>query len=148
MCICRTTSGMVSSAASGGRITMSTPSPSTFSSESVTSAATSMSASSVSESPVISQSIHTMRSFMRLTLRGAPLAGQGRAALARTPPELGLDAAPRDRPERRRGTGTGAADGRRGCSGRPAAVPWRRARTCSIAAATRSSAPPCGRRAR
>lgn len=65
MCICRTTSGMVSRAASGGRITMSTPSPSTFSSESVTSAATSMSASSASESPVISQSIHTMRSFMR-----------------------------------------------------------------------------------
>lgn len=64
MCICRTTSGMVSRAASGGRITMSTPSPSTFSSESVTSAATSMSASSVNESPVISQSIHTMRSFM------------------------------------------------------------------------------------
>ncbi|MDH6191271.1 hypothetical protein M2168_004303 [Streptomyces sp. CZ24] len=68
MCILRTTSGMVSSASSGGRITMSTPSPSTFSSESVTSAATSMSASSASESPVISQSIHTMRSFIRLSL--------------------------------------------------------------------------------
>lgn len=65
VCIWRTISGMVSRALSGGRITMSTPSPSTFSSESVTSAATSMSASSVSESPVISQSIHTMRSFMR-----------------------------------------------------------------------------------
>lgn len=45
---------------------MSTPSPSTFSSESVTKAATSISASSVNESPVISQSIHTIRSFMRL----------------------------------------------------------------------------------
>lgn len=44
------------------------PSPSTFSSESVTSAATSMSASEDSERPVISQSIHTMRSFMSLTL--------------------------------------------------------------------------------
>ena len=62
----RTTSGMVSSAAAGGRITMSTPSPSTFSSESVTSAATSMSASSASESPVISQSIHTSRSLIAL----------------------------------------------------------------------------------
>ena len=78
MCIWRTTSGIVSSAASGGRITMSTPSPSTFSSESVTSAATSMSASSDSERPVISQSIHTMRSFMRLTLRPAPAPGQAR----------------------------------------------------------------------
>lgn len=68
MCISRTTSGIVSSASSGGRMTMSTPSPSTFSSESVTSAATSMSASEDSERPVISQSIHTMRSFMSLTL--------------------------------------------------------------------------------
>ncbi len=69
VCIARTTSGIVSRARSGGRMTMSTPSPSTFSSESVTRAATSMSASSDSERPVISQSIHTMRSFMCLTLR-------------------------------------------------------------------------------
>ena len=87
MCISRTTSGIEASASAGGRITTSTPSPSTFSSESVTRAATSTSASSVSESPVISQSIHTMRSFMSFTLRRHPSAA---AALSRDPRRPGV----------------------------------------------------------
>ncbi len=61
----RTMSSMCSSTPSGGRITTSTPSPSTVSCESVTRAATSISASAVRSSPVISQSIHTMRSCER-----------------------------------------------------------------------------------
>ena len=72
----RTTSGMWSSASCGGLMTTSTPSPSTLSSESVTSAATSTSASWPRSRPVISQSIQTIlswRSGMAVTLeaRGA-----------------------------------------------------------------------------
>ncbi len=59
----RTKSIICSSAAAGGLMTMSTPSPSTLSSESVTSAATSTRASASRSRPVISQSIHTRRSF-------------------------------------------------------------------------------------
>src|SRR6478609_3382104 len=68
VCILRTTSTIWSIDSGGGLMSTSTPSPSTLSSKSVTSAATSTSASSVMLSPVISQSIHTRRSFMRLTL--------------------------------------------------------------------------------
>ena len=46
---------------------MSTPSPSTLRSKSVTRAATSMSASCSRDSPVISQSIQTRRSFSEAT---------------------------------------------------------------------------------
>ena len=49
-------------------MTTSTPSPITFSSKSVTRAATSISASAPRSSPVISQSIHTRRSFTPSTL--------------------------------------------------------------------------------
>ena len=59
----RTTSTIWSSAAAGGLMTTSTPSPRTLSSESVTSAATSTSASCSRDRPVISQSIHTSRSL-------------------------------------------------------------------------------------
>src|SRR5690349_17866974 len=52
-------------ASPGGLMTMSTPSPSTLRSKSVTSAATSISASAVRSRPVISQSIHTSRSLTR-----------------------------------------------------------------------------------
>ena len=47
-------------------MTTSTPSPSTVSSESVTTAATSTSASVARSSPVISQSIQTIRSLVPL----------------------------------------------------------------------------------
>src|SRR5215218_1731309 len=53
---------MVARASSGHAMTTSTPSPSTLSWESVTSTATSMSASRCRSRPVISQSIQTMRS--------------------------------------------------------------------------------------
>ena len=69
MCICRTMSRICSSAAAGGLITTSTPSPSTVSSESVTRAATSTRASVRRSSPVISQSIQTMRSCERSLFR-------------------------------------------------------------------------------
>ena len=59
----RTKSSICSSASAGGAMTRSTPSPSWLSSKSVTRAATSMSASFSRESPVISQSIQTMRSL-------------------------------------------------------------------------------------
>src|SRR6478609_42445 len=75
VCILRTTSTIWSIDSCGGLMSTSTPSPSTFSSKSVTRAATSTSASSVMLSPVISQSIHTSRSFMRLTLDVAVLLG-------------------------------------------------------------------------
>ena len=60
----RTTSGIRVSCSAVAPMTMSTPSPMTFSSESVTSAATSMSRSEPRSSPVISQSIHTSRSVI------------------------------------------------------------------------------------
>ena len=60
----RTTGTIASSLASGAWMTMSIPSPSTLSSESVTSAAISTSASDEMSRPVISQSIQTMRSFL------------------------------------------------------------------------------------
>ena len=63
-CISRTTSGIRSSCSAVAPTTTSTPSPRTFSSLSVTSAATSMSRSLPRSSPVISQSIHTSRSLM------------------------------------------------------------------------------------
>ena len=59
-----TTGTMASSAASEAWMTMSTPSPSTLGSESVTSAAISTNLSFVVSRPVISQSIQTMRSFL------------------------------------------------------------------------------------
>jgi hypothetical protein len=59
----RTNSTIWSIASAGGLITMSMPSPSTLRSKSVTSAATSIRASAPRSSPVISQSIHTSRSF-------------------------------------------------------------------------------------
>src|SRR5690349_5492162 len=61
----RTTSGMPSSSGSSAWMTRSTPAPSTRRSPSVTSAAISMSASRPRSRPVISQSIHTRRSFTR-----------------------------------------------------------------------------------
>src|SRR3954447_20131409 len=61
----RTTSGMAARAASSAWMTMSTPSPSTFSSPSVTRQAISIRASRCRSRPVISQSIHTRRSFTR-----------------------------------------------------------------------------------
>jgi hypothetical protein len=64
----RTISGIPATASAGGRTTMSTPSPRMFSSESVTRAATSTSASVSRLSPVISQSIQTMRSFTCFTV--------------------------------------------------------------------------------
>ena len=60
----RTTGSIASSLASEVWMTMSTPSPRMFSSESVTSAAISTSASWEVSSPVISQSIQTIRSFL------------------------------------------------------------------------------------
>src|SRR5690349_1479149 len=63
VCMSRTKSSICSSASAGGAITTSTPSPSWLSSKSVTSAATSMRASFSRDSPVISQSIQTMRSL-------------------------------------------------------------------------------------
>ncbi len=104
VCICRTISGMDSSASAGGRITMSTPSPRMFSSESVTSAATSISASCASDSPVISQSIHTIRSFMCLTLRGDHV-----VPAVRRPPRV--------RPAAARAAGPSPTSPRPGCSG-------------------------------
>src|SRR5450759_1531331 len=62
VCIPRTNSTIWSSAACGGVITTSTPSPRTLSSESVTTAATSIRASAVRSRPFISQSIQTIRS--------------------------------------------------------------------------------------
>ena len=61
----RTTSGIPASSGSSAWMTRSTPSPSTRRSPSVTSAAISMSASRRRSRPVISQSIHTRRSFTR-----------------------------------------------------------------------------------
>ena len=68
VCMSRTKSPICASADSGGRMTTSTPSPSWFSSKSVTRAATSISASSTRDSPVISQSTHTIRSVSDLPL--------------------------------------------------------------------------------
>src|SRR5688500_9445915 len=62
----RTTSGIPASRGSSAWMTRSTPSPRTRRSPSVTSAAISMSASRPRSRPVISQSIHTRRSFTRL----------------------------------------------------------------------------------
>ena len=59
----RTKSSICSSASAGGLTITSTPSPSTLRSKSVTRAATSISASAPRSRPVISQSIHTSRSF-------------------------------------------------------------------------------------
>ena len=64
----RTNSTIWSSASGGGLMTMSTPSPSTLRSKSVTSAATSIRASASRSSPVISQSIQTSRSVTRGSL--------------------------------------------------------------------------------
>ena len=61
----RTTSGIPASSGSSAWMTRSTPSPRTRRSPSVTSAAISMSASRPRSRPVISQSIHTRRSFTR-----------------------------------------------------------------------------------
>src|SRR6187551_1983614 len=62
-CMSRTMSGIPASTESSAWMTRSTPSPSTRRSPSVTSAAISMSASRRRSRPVISQSIHTRRSF-------------------------------------------------------------------------------------
>src|SRR5665647_3485372 len=64
VCICRTNGIICSSASAGGVMTASTPSPRTLSSESVTTAATSIRASLTMSRPVISQSTQTMRSFV------------------------------------------------------------------------------------
>ena len=64
MCMSRTNSSIWSSAAAGGLMTTSTPSPRTVSSKSVTRAATSTSASVRRDRPVISQSIQMIRSEM------------------------------------------------------------------------------------
>jgi hypothetical protein len=84
-----TTCSIAATAASGGRMTMSTPSPSTARSESVTTTAISTSASEPRSSPVISQSIQTIRpSFaMPRRLSGAA-AGTRQAAGAATDPTL------------------------------------------------------------
>ena len=71
----RTNGSICSMAAAGGLMTTSTPSPSWLSSKSVTRAATSMRASSVKESPVISQSIQTIRSLVARFDGVAGLAG-------------------------------------------------------------------------
>src|SRR4051794_4423467 len=67
----RTNSSIWSRASGGGFTITSMPSPSTLRSKSVTRAATSMSASALRSSPVISQSIHTKRSFISRTLLSA-----------------------------------------------------------------------------
>src|SRR5665648_95536 len=80
VCICRTNGIICSSASAGGVMTASTPSPRTLSSESVTTAATSIRASLTMSRPVISQSTQTMRSFVAgVALTGVTVRGPGRA---------------------------------------------------------------------
>ena len=78
----RTKSSIWSRDSCGGFTTTSTPSPRTLSSKSVTSAATSISASARRSRPVISQSIHTSRSFTTRRLLG------GLSLLSDPPPSL------------------------------------------------------------
>src|SRR3954454_11523674 len=88
----RTRSSICSTASGGGLMTTSTPSPRTVSSKSVTSAETSMRASRARLNPVISQSIHTSRSFTRPTLLASALDRGPRFARVKLTSWLGVAA--------------------------------------------------------
>ena len=134
----RTKSSICSSASAGGFTSTSMPSPSTLSSKSVTRAATSISASAPRSSPVISQSIHTSRSFtlepysgrsQRSFLQWNACAGRAELGGSRRPPR-----------GRRR---LGRRRGRSSCRTRPPASAPSAPTSCCRRASSRSSATPC-----